>query len=162
MFFFLTACFCSILQDGFELPSRLAVSAADCFLALTEALTKKVLSNRPTSNSSALNRAITLVPASDKKAKPVSKSLEVSNMEMEYLFWDHLEELINLVQRLLAVRWNLFLCYLYLAPRWNLFISCSYYVLYLLIVGMLAIKKKKKKLIVGDAELVIHALFLYE
>ncbi|GLT55250.1 hypothetical protein SLA2020_283890 [Shorea laevis] len=92
----------SILQDGFELPSRLAVSAADCFLALTEALTKKVLSNRPTSNSSALNRAITLVPASDKKAKPVSKSLEVSNMEMEYLFWDHLEELINLVQRLLA------------------------------------------------------------
>lgn len=99
----LTACFCSTFQDGFELPSRLAVSAADCFLALTEALTKKVLSNKPTSNSSALKRVITLVPASDKKAKPASKSLEVSNMEMEYLFWDHLEELINLVQRLLAV-----------------------------------------------------------
>ncbi|XP_059462765.1 uncharacterized protein LOC132191689 isoform X2 [Corylus avellana] len=92
----------STFQDGFELPSRLAVSAADCFLALTEALTKKVLSNKPTLNSSALNRVITLVPASDKKAKPASKSLEVSNMEMEYLFWDHLEELINLVQRLLA------------------------------------------------------------
>lgn len=103
IFVCLTACFCSTLQDGFELPSRLAVSAADCFLALTEALTKKVLSNRPTSNSGALNRVITLVPASDKKAKPASKSLEVSNMEMEYLFWDHLEELINIVQKLLAV-----------------------------------------------------------
>ncbi|KAM4091257.1 hypothetical protein ACJW30_09G123600 [Castanea mollissima] len=31
----------STLQDGFELPSRLSVSAADCMLALTEALAKK-------------------------------------------------------------------------------------------------------------------------
>ncbi|KAG6694135.1 uncharacterized protein LOC122276108 isoform X3 [Carya illinoinensis] len=93
----------STLQGGFELPSRLAVSAADCLLALTEALTKKVPSNRMTSNSSALNRPISLVPSSThKKAQAVSKSSEVSNMDMEYLFWDHLEELINLTQRLLA------------------------------------------------------------
>lgn len=100
----LTTCLCSTLQGGFELPSRLAVSAADCLLALTEALTKKVPSNRMTSNSSALNRPISLVPSSThKKAQAVSKSSEVSNMDMEYLFWDHLEELINLTQRLLAV-----------------------------------------------------------
>ncbi|XP_028059848.1 uncharacterized protein LOC114263496 isoform X4 [Camellia sinensis] len=34
---------CSTLQGGFELPTRLSVAAADCILALTEALTKKDL-----------------------------------------------------------------------------------------------------------------------
>lgn len=95
----------SVLQDGFELPFRLSVAAADCFLALTEALIKKVSNNRPMSKSNGSNRPIALVPAStgDKKAKqPASKSSEVSNMEMGFLFWDHLEELISLAQRLLA------------------------------------------------------------
>ncbi|KAF2307855.1 hypothetical protein GH714_032638 [Hevea brasiliensis] len=32
---------CSTLQDGFELPSRLSMSAADCILSISEALTKK-------------------------------------------------------------------------------------------------------------------------
>ncbi|KAK9986731.1 hypothetical protein SO802_031682 [Lithocarpus litseifolius] len=95
----------STLQDGFELPSRLSVSAADCMLALTEALAKKVSSDKPKSTSNALSRPITLVPESstgDKKVKPASKSSEVSNLEMGLLFWDHLEELVNLVQRLIA------------------------------------------------------------
>ncbi|KAB1222327.1 hypothetical protein CJ030_MR2G002032 [Morella rubra] len=94
----------STLQGGFELPSRLAVSAADCILALTEALTKKVPSKSQTSKSSALNRPITLMPASSgvNKTKPVSKSSEVPNLEMDSLLWDHLEQLINLLQRLLA------------------------------------------------------------
>ena len=102
----LTTCFYSALQDGFELPSRLSVSAADCMLALAEALAKKVSSNKPTSTSNGSSRPVTLVPASstgDKKVKPASKSSEVSNLEMGYLFWDRLEELIHLVQRLLAV-----------------------------------------------------------
>lgn len=95
----------SALQDGFELPSRLSVSAADCMLALAEALANKVSSNKPTSTSNGSSRPVTLVPASstgDKKVKPASKSSEVSNLEMGYLFWDRLEELIHLVQRLLA------------------------------------------------------------
>ncbi|XP_028059849.1 uncharacterized protein LOC114263496 isoform X5 [Camellia sinensis] len=36
-------CIGSTLQGGFELPTRLSVAAADCILALTEALTKKDL-----------------------------------------------------------------------------------------------------------------------
>lgn len=105
---YVVSCFCSTLQDGYELPSRLAVSAADCFLALTEALTKKakVSSNRrKLSDSNAPKRQLTLVAidSGDKKAKPGSESLVTSNMEMEYILWDHLEELICLVQKLLAV-----------------------------------------------------------
>ncbi|GAV57287.1 hypothetical protein CFOL_v3_00825 [Cephalotus follicularis] len=97
----------STLQDGFELPSRLSVSAADCLLALTEALTKKsgASNNVPKSlNSSSLNRPITLLPAAtvEKKAKSAYKSPKVSNMEMEYILWDHLDELIILAERLLA------------------------------------------------------------
>ncbi|KAH0977014.1 hypothetical protein GBA52_026733 [Prunus armeniaca] len=97
----------STLQEGHELPSRLAVSAADCFLALTEALTKKakVASSKPKlSDSNAPKRQLTLVAidSGEKKAKPASESLVTSNMEMEYILWDHLEELICLVQKLLA------------------------------------------------------------
>ncbi|KAB2636135.1 hypothetical protein D8674_026669 [Pyrus ussuriensis x Pyrus communis] len=97
----------STLQDGYELPSRLAVSAADCFLALTEALTKKaqIPSNRPKlSDSNAPKRPVTLVSSDSgkKKSKPASESIVASNMEMENILWDHLEELIRLVQKLLA------------------------------------------------------------
>uniref|UniRef100_A0A2N9IX14 Uncharacterized protein n=1 Tax=Fagus sylvatica TaxID=28930 RepID=A0A2N9IX14_FAGSY len=102
----LSSCMSRLLSiDGFELPSRLSVSAADCMLALAEALAKKVSSNKPTSTSNGSSWLVTLVPASstgDKKVKPASKSSEVSNLEMGYLFWDRLEELIHLVQRLLA------------------------------------------------------------
>ncbi|KAM1482947.1 hypothetical protein TB2_034461 [Malus domestica] len=97
----------STLQDGYELPSRLAVSAADCFLALSEALTKKakIPSNRPKlSDSNATKRPVTLVSSDSgkKKSKPASESLVASNMEMENVLWDHLEELIRLLQKLLA------------------------------------------------------------
>lgn len=105
---FSTSCFGSTLQDGYELPSRLAVSAADCFLALTEALTKKaqIPSNRPKLlDSNAPKRPVTLVSSDSgkKKSKPASESIVASNMEMENILWDHLEELIRLVQKLLAV-----------------------------------------------------------
>ncbi|XP_037491270.1 uncharacterized protein LOC105645187 isoform X2 [Jatropha curcas] len=97
----------STLQDGFELPSRLSVSAADCILAITEALTKKnkVSSNNPKLlNSDALHRPISLVPAvsREKKAKPAHKSSEESTFDMAYLLWDLIGELITLTQRLLA------------------------------------------------------------
>ncbi|KAF3442571.1 hypothetical protein FNV43_RR16487 [Rhamnella rubrinervis] len=93
----------STLQDGFELPSRLAVSAADCFIVLTESLTKKAVapSNRQkSSDSTASIQRTAVLPniGSDKKNKP----LEVTNSEMENVVWDHLEELIHLMQKLLA------------------------------------------------------------
>lgn len=98
----------STINDGFELPSRLSVSAADCLLSLTEALTKtpRVSTERQkSSNFKASDQHTTLISSAtrEKKGKPVHKSLELTNMEMEFLLWGHLQELISLVQRLLAV-----------------------------------------------------------
>ncbi|XP_028059850.1 uncharacterized protein LOC114263496 isoform X6 [Camellia sinensis] len=100
---------CSTLQGGFELPTRLSVAAADCILALTEALTKKDLVSdgsddrlKP-SNPNLSFLPITSAPAAfvEKKVKPTSRSPDVlNNMEMKLLLWDHLDELIILVQRL--------------------------------------------------------------
>ncbi|XP_022766713.1 uncharacterized protein LOC111311531 isoform X2 [Durio zibethinus] len=97
----------SILQDKSELPSRLSVAAADCFLALTEGLTKKPdrLSNRPKSlSSSESNPPVSLLASSvdEKKMNTAYKSSTVLNTGMEYLLWDYLEDLICLVERLLA------------------------------------------------------------
>ncbi|KAI7990306.1 hypothetical protein LOK49_LG12G02906 [Camellia lanceoleosa] len=102
-------CIGSTLQGGFELPTRLSVAAADCILALTEALTKKDLVSdgsddrlKP-SNPNLSFLPITLAPAAfvEKKVKPTSRSPDVlNNMEMKLLLWDHLDELIILVQRL--------------------------------------------------------------
>ena len=94
------------MQDGLELPSRLSVSAADCILSLTEALTKKtkVARNKPKSSTSNTSHAISLVSTGikEKKVKP-SESSEGFNIEMAYLLWKHLEALITLLQSLLAV-----------------------------------------------------------
>ncbi|XP_028059847.1 uncharacterized protein LOC114263496 isoform X3 [Camellia sinensis] len=102
-------CIGSTLQGGFELPTRLSVAAADCILALTEALTKKDLVSdgsddrlKP-SNPNLSFLPITSAPAAfvEKKVKPTSRSPDVlNNMEMKLLLWDHLDELIILVQRL--------------------------------------------------------------
>ncbi|XP_028774436.1 uncharacterized protein LOC114731438 isoform X1 [Neltuma alba] len=95
----------STLQDGFELPSRLGVSAADCFLALTEALTKMAESqrNKLKSDAGAACQPITLVPSTgDKKVKLASKSLTMSDTGRDYFLLHHLDGMICLVQRLLA------------------------------------------------------------
>ncbi|KAA8517047.1 hypothetical protein F0562_017135 [Nyssa sinensis] len=101
----------STFQGGFELPTRLSVAAADCIIAFTVALSKNDLAvnrsdNRPkSSTSNTSNLPITLVPAtsSEKKVKTTCKSPNVSNnMEMKLLLWDHLDDLIVLVQRLTA------------------------------------------------------------
>ncbi|PON91698.1 Coatomer beta subunit [Trema orientale] len=97
----------SALQDGFELPSRLAVSAADCFLVLSEYLTKvvRVPRNRQKTSevSTSRNRLVAqLATGSEKNASVANKSSEVSNKEMENLLWDHLEEILCLVDKLLA------------------------------------------------------------
>ncbi|KAG8503992.1 hypothetical protein CXB51_002318 [Gossypium anomalum] len=96
----------SILQDEFELPSRLSVAAADCLLTLTEGLTKKpMLSSRTKSlKSSESNPQVSLLASSidERKISAVHKSSEVLNVGMEDLFWDYLQDLIYLVERLLA------------------------------------------------------------
>ncbi|XP_027348855.1 uncharacterized protein LOC113860619 isoform X2 [Abrus precatorius] len=96
----------SNLQDGFELPSRLGVSAADCFLSLSGALTKVAEhpSKKSKLNATAKDQEITSVQSSaiDKKVKLDSKSLLVSKIERNCTLWDHLDDLICLVQRLLS------------------------------------------------------------
>lgn len=95
----------STLQDRLELPSRLSVSAADCILSITEALTKKtkVASNKPKSLNSNTSHAISLVSTAikEKKVKP-SESSEVFSIEMAHLLWKQIEVLITLLQRLLS------------------------------------------------------------
>jgi len=97
----------STLQDGFELPSRLGVSAADCFLTISGALTKaaKLQDKKSKFNTKAKDQAITYVQSHtiDKKVKSDSKPLLMSKFERDYTLWHHLDDLICLVQRLLSV-----------------------------------------------------------
>lgn len=92
------------LQDGSELPTRLSVAAADCFLALTEALTRKTLLSKVPSRNNASNSVVALSRIAENKVEPVTTSSESSNnVELDWLLWDHLDELIVLVQKLVAV-----------------------------------------------------------
>ncbi|KAL4272418.1 hypothetical protein GQ457_13G011310 [Hibiscus cannabinus] len=97
----------SILQDKFELPTRLSVAAADCLLALTEGLMKKpdMLSNRTKSlKSSESNPPVSLLASriDESKINTAQKSSEVLNMDVADLLWDYLQDLIYLVDKLLA------------------------------------------------------------
>lgn len=122
------------MQDGFELPTRLSLSAADCTIAFTEALTRKAslskVSNgiKKSSDLSATNQLITFVPTESKeKASRPSKVLE--DMEMEWLLWDHLAELIILVQKLQAVCFEprMFFCFfLLLISIYKLYFVCHF------------------------------------
>lgn len=88
------------------MPSRLGVSAADCFLTISGALTKaaKLQDKKSKFNTKAKDQAITYVqsPTIDKKVKSDSKSLLMSKFERDYTLWHHLDDLIFLVQRLLS------------------------------------------------------------
>ncbi|KAM7524534.1 hypothetical protein LguiA_014436 [Lonicera macranthoides] len=102
----------STLQGGFELPTRLSVAASDFVIALSVALTRKdMVSNIPdkkmkSSNISAPNLRNTLVAtAVNKEVKPTSIPSELaSDLEMKMQLWRLLDDLIILMQRLLA--WN--------------------------------------------------------
>ncbi|KAI3679664.1 hypothetical protein L2E82_51062 [Cichorium intybus] len=77
----------SILQGGFELPTRLSVAVADCVIALTLALTRK---EKP------LNISLNI-------KKPISPTSEFTkDLDKSLLLWNLLDQLIVLVQRLLA------------------------------------------------------------
>ncbi|KAL1312396.1 hypothetical protein HN51_039011 [Arachis hypogaea] len=95
----------STLQDGFELPSRLGVSAGDCLLAVSGALTKlaEVQGKKSKLNARGKDWATTSVhsPSVD-EVKLDAKSLLMTKTEGEYTLWHHLDVLICLVQKLLA------------------------------------------------------------
>ncbi|KAF5194479.1 Dna-directed rna polymerase subunit beta like, partial [Thalictrum thalictroides] len=97
--------------SGYELPTRLAVAAADCILFLTEASTRTTntseVSNVETKSSETDTAkkpvALSFTACAKEKTKSTSAFVEKSkNMEVEVLLWDHLDELIILVQRLMA------------------------------------------------------------
>lgn len=126
-----------MLQGEFELPSRLSVSAADCLLALTVSLVRKdaVTSNGHKSSASSASKqrvALVTTASADKKATSAHKPVELSNSETETLLWSHLEALIHLVQKLLAV--SFFCWFLSLLPY---VVLISFYVICFLLHSML-------------------------
>lgn len=110
------------MQDGFELPSRLGVSAADCFLSLSGALTKMADNKKLKLNARAKDQAITFVhsPTTDKKEKLDSKFL-MSMIERDFTLWHHLDDIICLVRRLLSVSYAVFV----LNSLIDIFITCN-------------------------------------
>ncbi|XP_020879754.1 uncharacterized protein LOC9314231 isoform X1 [Arabidopsis lyrata subsp. lyrata] len=97
----------SILQDGYEVPSRLSLSAADCLLSITGALAKRdnTLVNRPKpSTIMGSHQPVALIPHISEKKKKQSFLPEDLNIEANCILWNHLEDLTRLVQCLFA--WN--------------------------------------------------------
>nr|VDC62886.1 unnamed protein product [Brassica rapa] len=98
----------SVLQDGYEVPSRLSVSAADCLLSVTGALAKSndAPANRPKPSATITgsHQPVALIPnISEKKIKQTSRPEDAAS-ETNCILWNHLEELMRLVQCLFA--WN--------------------------------------------------------
>lgn len=97
------------MSSGYELPSRLAIAAADCCLAITYALTRKddILKDKiRLSDSNKSKESVPSLPGiGHKKVKEIQN---ISKIGMETLLWNQLPELINLVQRLLTVCIHIF------------------------------------------------------
>lgn len=96
----------SILQDGYEVPSRLSVSAADCLLSITGALAKRddTLANRPKQSTiTGSHQPVALIPNISEKKKKQTSRPEDSNSETSCILWNHMEDLTRLVQCLSAV-----------------------------------------------------------
>ncbi|KAL4587515.1 hypothetical protein LXL04_000386 [Taraxacum kok-saghyz] len=94
----------STLQGGFELPTRLSVSAADFVISLTVALTKKDKTSDTSNNIKKPPKSISVVDVSgQRKVNPVTPVSDFTkDMEKNLLLWNLLDHLIVLVQRLLA------------------------------------------------------------
>ncbi|KAL8489605.1 hypothetical protein ACS0TY_025004 [Phlomoides rotata] len=101
----------SIMQEGYELPSRLAIAAADFVLSLTVALTRKDLesNNIAKKQKSSLVGAetqppsLSLTPTNHKYNNSLTKASETSSsLDLKLLLWNNLNELITLVEKLIA------------------------------------------------------------
>nr|XP_043612330.1 uncharacterized protein LOC122584038 [Erigeron canadensis] len=101
----------SILQGGFELPTRLALAAADCIISLSVALTRKemafdaskTVNKSPKSGQQDLQGISIGAIGGQKKVNAISPASEVTRgTETSLLLWNLLDLLIVLVRRLLA------------------------------------------------------------
>ncbi|KAI3911793.1 hypothetical protein MKW92_045211 [Papaver armeniacum] len=98
-------CSGSKLQDGYELPTRLSVAVADCILVLTEALIVNASTSKRSLSADKANilAASTTSASNEKQLNSISTLPQgTENVEMEFMLWNHLDELINLVLKLLA------------------------------------------------------------
>ncbi|KAK4404886.1 hypothetical protein Sango_0857200 [Sesamum angolense] len=101
----------SNMQEGFELPTRLAVAAADFILSLTVSLTRKDLASdnmtkkQKSSSVVAKSQPISLLPGgtNDRGNNTSGKTSGLpSSLELKLLLWDNLNQLIPLVEKLTA------------------------------------------------------------
>ncbi|XP_042048334.1 uncharacterized protein LOC121794300 isoform X1 [Salvia splendens] len=101
----------SIMRDGFELPTRLAVSAADFVLSLTVALTRKdppsngnnITKKQKSSFIGAKSLPFSSLHAAtiDRNENAIRETSEVSSTsDLKMLLWNNLNELITLVKKL--------------------------------------------------------------
>ncbi|XP_078437173.1 ARM repeat superfamily protein isoform X2 [Wolffia australiana] len=97
----------SILTEGFELPTRLAVAAADCIIVLTESLAiaesqpNKTSTMGPLPNRKGKMELIKFVSHSDCEGNIQDIAMDFSDgTRSEYLLWSCLNELIILVEKL--------------------------------------------------------------
>lgn len=99
------------MQDGFELPTRLAVAAADFIVSLTVALTRKdpasknIHRKQKSSVVYSKNLSLALLPSSSSGSE-IKKWSEASEMtgdsELKLMLWNNLDALITLVKKLAA------------------------------------------------------------
>ncbi|KAL6505989.1 hypothetical protein OROHE_022708 [Orobanche hederae] len=103
----------SNMQEGFELPTRLAVAAADFVLSLTVALTQKdippnkITKKQRSSNANVKYQTLSLLPdaTNDGDENTLRRTSELSSsLELKLLLWNNLSELITLVKKLTT--WN--------------------------------------------------------
>ncbi|CAH9062850.1 unnamed protein product [Cuscuta europaea] len=97
-------------EDGFELPTRLAVAAADVILSLFVSMTRKGLHSdsfdckKKSFSPTVSSNSIRFLPsaASEKKPSKTCKNSQSEEAEVMFLLWDHLDELIILVEKLVS------------------------------------------------------------
>lgn len=103
---------CSIMREGFELPTRLAVAAADFVFSLTVALTRKdpastnITKKQKSSFISAKDQPSSLLHAAtiDRNENAIRETSEVSStLDLKLLLWNNLNHLITIVEKLTDV-----------------------------------------------------------
>ncbi|GLJ22075.1 hypothetical protein SUGI_0413790 [Cryptomeria japonica] len=102
----------SVEQDGFLLPRRLSIAVADCILVFTQALTEDTcfptpVRNKQTNQDKRVKKQLISSIDTDRSSGgvlgndiPSTSGRGSSTMEKETLLWQHLDNLVDLVQQL--------------------------------------------------------------
>lgn len=98
----------SVEQDGFLLPTRLSIAAADCILICTQALTEesfpKVVTSKVMEVDKEKRQLVTPINIAENSEGrfgedlPTTSGRGPSSVERETLLWDQLDNLVTLVQ----------------------------------------------------------------